>query len=153
MKNFSIMTAISMLCALSVIAQDQSGPAGLRADAQLIPDKFLEAVVPLVFVLLFLNLLVEILKHRAETKLKVKMVEAGVSEESLVAIFRESNAILRLQPLKWALFALAGALALITIDLFRESLLRHSGYLPVGIILLFIASALFVYHRVLSKKI
>jgi hypothetical protein len=85
--------------------------------------------------------------------LKLKIIEKGVSEEALIEIFRESNAIAGLQPLKWFIFSLATGLALMIIHFSRDFLVGSSGYFAIGIILLFNAAAFAVYYNILSKKI
>ena len=51
-------------------------------------------------------------KNKAENQLKLKMLEKNISEETIIKIFKESNAIVKLQPLKWFLFTLAMAASL-----------------------------------------
>lgn len=122
-------------------------------EGKIIPDKIFEIGVPLVILFLVLNVIVSVLKTKAENDLKLKMVEKGVSEESLVKIFQESNAITKLQPLKWFLFALATGLSLVVIHFAKSLLMNQSGYLAIGITLLFNAIAFFVYHKKLSQKV
>ena len=105
------------------------------------------------FIFLLLNTLISILKNRAEQQLKLKIIEKGVSEETLVKIFKESNTIVKLQPLKWFLFSIATATALVTIHFSRNYLVNQSGYLAVGIFLLFISAAFLIYYNILSKKV
>lgn len=119
---------------------------------QLIPDKVTEIAIPLLAAFLFLTIIANVFKNRADHQLKLRMIEKGVSEESLVKIFKESNAIAKLQPLKWFLFSLALAISFITIHLLRDLLRNGSGYLPLGIIILFFSIASFIYYRILSKN-
>ena len=120
---------------------------------KIIPDKVFEFGVPLFFIFLLLNTIVAILKNRAEHQLKLKIIEKDVPEETLIKIFKESNAIAKLQPLKWFLFTFAIAIALFIIHLCRNFLIDQSGYLAVGIFLLFISTAFFIYYNILSKKV
>ena len=120
---------------------------------KIIPDKVFEMGIPLLFIFLLLNTIVAILKSRAENQLKLRMVDKGVSEETLIKIFKESNAIARLQPLKWFLFTLATGVSLLIIHFSQNYLLKHSGYFAVGIILLFLSAAFLIYYNVLKKKI
>ena len=120
---------------------------------KIIPDKVFEFGVPLFFIFLLLNTIVTILKNRAEHQLKLKIIEKDVPEETLIKIFKESNAIAKLQPLKWFLFTFAIAIALFVIHLCRNFLIDQSGYLAVGIFLLFISTAFFIYYNILSKKV
>ena len=120
---------------------------------KIIPDKVFEIGLPFIFIFLLLNAIVTVLKNRAEQQLKLKMIEKGVSEETLVQIFKESNAIGRLQPLKWFLFSLAAGLSLFVIHFSRNWLVNQSGYLAIGIFLLFTSAAFFIYYNILSKKV
>ena len=136
-------------------AQDKAG-ASLDHDPdklKIIPDKILEFGIPLLFLFLLLNTVVAVLKHRAEHQLKLRMVDRGVSEESLLKIFRDANMMATLQPLKWFLFTAANAIGLASLHLLKNYLVNQSGYLAVAIILLFNALAFGVYYNILSKKI
>ncbi|MEP7371837.1 MAG: hypothetical protein ABI675_00525 [Chitinophagaceae bacterium] len=119
---------------------------------KIIPDKVFEIGLPLLFIFLLLNTIVTVLKNRAEQQLKLKMIEKGVSEETLIKIFQESNAIARLQPLKWFLFSLAAGISLLIIHFSRDYLVNQSGYLAIGIFLLFISAAFLIYYTILSRK-
>lgn len=155
MKNPIVVPAIILLNDLIATGQNQLEIRNIGTEPdnfQLIPDKVVEIAIPLIFIFIVLNILVQVLKHRAESQLKLKMIEKGVSEDTLVEIFRDSNTILRLQPLKWSLFVFASGLGAITINIFRDQLLHQSAYLSVGILLLFVSAALFVYYRLLSRK-
>ena len=119
---------------------------------KIIPDKIFELGLPLLFIFLLLNTIVAVLKNRAEQQLKLKMIEKGVSEETLIKIFQESNAISRLQPLKWFLFSLAAGIALLVIHFSRDYLVNQSGYMAIGIFLLFMSAAFLIYYTLLSRK-
>jgi hypothetical protein len=151
-----IIVLISLFSApLFLAAQDGDAARQLNYDPhamKVIPDKVFEFGIPMLLIFLFLNTIVVVLKNRAEHQLKLKMIDKGVSEESLVKIFRESNAIVKLQPLKWFLFALATGVALLIIHLSRSWLASQSGYLAVSILLLCNAAAFFTYYKILSKK-
>lgn len=120
---------------------------------KIIPDKVFEFGIPLLLIFLLLNTLVSILKSRAEQQLKLKMIEKGVSDETLIKIFKESNAIAKLQPLKWFLFSIASAIALVAIHFSRNYLVNQSGYLAVGIFLLFLSAAFLIYYSILTRKV
>ena len=119
---------------------------------KIIPDKFFEIGLPLLFLYSLGHLIVSILKNRAENQLKIRMVDKGVSEETIVTLFKENNIINTLQPLKWGLFVLAIGVALIIIHINREYLRSQSGFLAVAIILIAMAIAFFIYYRILSLK-
>lgn len=120
---------------------------------KIIPDKFFEIGIPAFLLYLVLNTIITILKNRAENQLKLKMIEKGVSEQALLNIFKESNAIAKLQPLKWFLFGLATSISLLIIHFSRDYLVNQSGYFAAGIFFLFISAAFIIYYYLLSKKI
>ena len=152
MKYMKQSTVFLVLNAASLytFAQD-SLTASSSQSYPLIPDKVTETAVPLIAAFLFLTIIANVFKNRAEHQLKLRMLETGVSEESLVKIFHESNTLAKLQPLKWFLFSLALALSFISIHLLEGSVRNGSGYLPLGIILLFFSLASFIYYRIISK--
>ena len=115
-------------------------------------DKITEIVIPLAFLFLLLNQLVEVLRIRAEARIKEKMIDKGISENTLVKIFEEANQIRRLQLLKWSLVALANGIPLLIFHFGQAWFMGQSGYFAMGIIMLFNASAFFVYYRMISKR-
>jgi len=149
-KQSAVFLALNFSC-MYTFAQD-SLTTNSNQSYQLIPDKVTEIAIPLVAAFLFLTIIAGVFKNRADHQLKLRMLEKGVSEESLVKIFKESNVLVKLQPLKWFLFSLALALSFISIHLLRDSLHNGSGYLPLGIILLFFSLASFIYYRIISKS-
>jgi len=120
---------------------------------KIIPDKVFEIGLPVLLIFLLANAVVTILKNRAEHQLKMKMIDKGLSEETLTGIFRESNMMARFQPLKWFLFSLALAIAFLIIHACRAYLINQSGYLAVAIVLLCMSAAFLIYYRILSAKI
>ena len=155
MQKKVIITLGVLLVNCICFAQDKVETYTLNYDPEklkIIPDKIFEFGIPLLFIFLLLNAVVSILKNRAEKQLKLKMLEKDVSEETLIKIFRESNAIAKLHPLKWFLFSFAMAISLLTIHFSREYLVNQSGYLAVGIFLLFLSIAFYIYYRILQNK-
>ena len=151
-----LITLGVLLSNLIGFAQDKVDIHTLNYDPEslkIIPDKFFELGIPLLVIFILLNTIIAVLKNRAEQQIKLKMIEKGVSEDALIKIFKESNAVAKLQPLKWFLFIFGTALALLCIHFTRDFLINQSGYLAVGIFLLFISAAFFIYYTILSKKI
>jgi len=151
-----LITLGVLLSNLIGFAQDKVDIHTLNYDHEslkIIPDKFFELGIPLLVIFILLNTIIAVLKNRAEQQIKLKMIEKGVSEDALIKIFKESNAVAKLQPLKWFLFIFGTALALLCIHFTRDFLINQSGYLAVGIFLLFISAAFFIYYTILSKKI
>ena len=156
MKRKFLITATAFMSSLICFGQDTTESNVLNYDPEklkIIPDKVFEFGIPLLFIFLLLNTVVSILKNRAEHQLKLKLIEKDVSEETLVKIFKESNAIAKLQPLKWFLFTLSLALALLIIHFMQGFLVNQSGYLAMGIFLLFISAAFLIYYNILSKRV
>ncbi len=156
MKVKIIIITCALLTNVICFAQDKMGTTAFNHDTEklrIIPDKFFEIGIPMLIIFFLLNTLISVLKNRAEHQLKLKMIEKGVSEDTLIRIFKESNAISRLQPLKWFLFTLCSALALLIIYLFSGLFNNQSGYLAVAIFLFFISAAFLIYYKILSKKV
>jgi hypothetical protein len=147
----AMLTLLLHAAAYAAVAQETAQGFD-PGQSKIFPDKLTEVLVPLLFLFLLLNLLVSVLKNRAEARLKEKMVDKGISEEALVKIFGEANAMHRMQPLRWFLFALANGLALVLLHFCRHCLAWQSGYLAMGLVLLFNAAAFFTYYRRISKK-
>lgn len=147
----AIMTLLCQAVVFAAGAQDAAQGFGSGL-SKIFPDKLTEMLVPLVFLFLVLNLLVTVLKNRAELRLKERMVEKGISEEALAEIFGDAKAMRRMQPLKWFLFTLANGLVLVLIHFLQAWLAGQSGYLAAGLILLFNATAFFIYYRLISRK-
>ena len=150
-----LLLIVPLLTTTIVYAQDKVETHRLEYDPdklKIIPDKVFEMGVPLLFLFFVIQAIIAYAKIRAENQLKIKMIEKGVSDETLIEIFRESNAFAKLQPLKWFLFASATGLALMIIHFSRDFLVNSSGYFAVGIILLLNAAAYMVYYQILSKR-
>ena len=154
-KNLAIATFGVFISVFSA-AQDTIEYHTLNYDPdklKIIPDKVFEFGIPLLFIFLVLNTIITILKNKAEHQLKLKLIETGVSEDALVKIFKESNAIAKLQPLKWFLFSFAIGISLLVIHLCKGYLTNQSGYLATGIILTSISIAFFIYYQLLNKQV
>ena len=147
----AILTLICHAAVLAASAQDAAQSLDPN-QSKIFPDKLTEMLIPLLFLFLLLNMLVSVLKNRAEARLKEKMVDKGISEEALVKMFGDANAMHRLQPVKWFLFAIANGLALVLLHFMRDWLAGQSGYFAMGLVLSFNAAAFFIYYRRISKK-
>jgi hypothetical protein len=120
---------------------------------KLIPDKVFEFGIPLLFLFLLLSTIVSILKNRADQQLKLKMVDKGIADETLIQIFKESNAISKLQPLKYFLLCSSLGISFIIIHFCKDYLVNQSGYFALGIILLFTSIAFLIYYRILQNRL
>jgi hypothetical protein len=152
-KKIAGTAAVFFLCALCFAQDKITSGTTPGEEFKIIPDKVFEIGIPLLFIFLLMNALISYGKHRAENQLKLKMLEKGISEEALVKIFKESNAVAKVQPLKWFLFGVATGLSVLIIYLARKFMHDSAGYLALSIIILFNAAASFIYYIVLSKRV
>jgi len=117
-----------------------------------IPDKVFELGLPLLILFLVMNSVISILKHRADNQLKTKAIEKGISEETLIKLFGSGAQISTMQPLKWFLMSFSLGLSLVAIHFLRPYLGIESGYMAVGIILIVVSVAFYVYYTILKSK-
>jgi hypothetical protein len=157
MRNEPYVVAVALLMITAICkAQDTSIHNTAPYDPhlhKLIPDKVFEFGIPMLFLILLLNTIVNVLKNRADHQLKSKMVEKGIADETLIQIFKESNAVLKLQPLKYFLLCSSLGLSFIIIHFCQDFLINRSGYFALGIILLLTSIAFFIYYRILQSKL
>ena len=132
-----------MVCALFAQEGYQYDPH----QHKVIPDKVFEIGLPILFLFLSLNAILAFLKTLADNRVKQRMIEKGISEESLIRIFREGQKLNRLQPLKWFMFTFATGFALLAIYYIRDS----TGILAMAILILFNSLAALGYYVVLSR--
>lgn len=157
MRNKKYFLAIPFLMVAAICnAQDTVVHNTLTYDPdklKLIPDKVFEFGIPMLFFILLLNTIVTVLKNRADQQLKLKMVEKGIADETLIQIFKESNAVLKLQPLKYFLICSSLGISFIIIHFCKDFLVNQSGYFALGIILILTSIAFFIYYNILQKKL
>lgn len=156
----AIKSAGAVLFATTVstasFAQDTAAGTAAQYDPHLhkvLPDKILEIGLPLLFLYLLLNTVASVLRNRADARMKTAMIERGVSEATLVEIFSKSDVLLKLQPLKFFLYSLALGLSFFYLHFASPYLGNQSGYLGLGIILLFTSLAAYIYYRILLRKL
>jgi hypothetical protein len=157
MRNKPYFLAIPFLLVTAICnAQDTVVHNSLTYDPdklKLIPDKVFEFGIPMLFLILLLNTIVTVLKNRADQHLKLKMVEKGIADETLIQIFKESNAVLKLQPLKYFLICSSLGISFIIIHFCKDFLVNQSGYFALGIILILTSIAFIIYYNILQKKL
>jgi len=156
MKKKLLCAGSLLLMFVAVHAQDNPQTRTLDYDPEklkIIPDKVFEIGLPLFFLFLLLNTIVTVMKNRSAHRLTEKMIDKGVSEQTLLQLFKDQHVVTKLQPMKWFLFSFSVAAALITIHLLRTYLVNQSGYLAMGILLFFLSVAFLVYYQMLSKRI
>lgn len=155
MKNKLILLGLAFIAPILAIAQDVQYNTYTGFDPhyhKVFPDKIFEIGLPMLFLYSVANLLVSLLKGRAENQLKMKLVDKGVSEETILTLFRENQAVNKLQPLKWGLFIFALGFSFILVHINAEYLTNKSGYLAMAIVLICVSFAFFIYYRILASK-
>lgn len=157
MKKRNYLLAIPLLF-ISTLAfsQDTIVHNNLSYDPEklkLIPDKVFEFGIPMLFIVLLMNAIITILKNKADHQLKLKMLDKGISEETIKEVFKQSSAISVLQPLKYLLITASLGGSFIVIHFLKNFLVNQSGYFALGIILISTSIALFIYYRVLKSKL
>jgi hypothetical protein len=64
-------------------------------------DKTFEIGVPALVIMVILYTLTQVVKIQAEKKIRERMIEKGISEETIILLTRNANKRLRLEFLKW----------------------------------------------------
>ena len=119
---------------------------------KIIPDKVFEIGLPLLVLFLIVNALVAVFKIKAESRLREKAIDKGISEPTLVALFGEDKKLGTLVYMKWFLVLAALGVSLLIIHSFSAYFQSQSGYLALGIISILQAIAFLVYYRVLKNR-
>jgi hypothetical protein len=118
---------------------------------KIIPDKVFEFGVPLLILFLIANTILGVFRIREESRLKEKALEKGISEPTLIELFRDDKKMVRYVYLKWTLVLAALGAALLYVHFLHEFLNMSSGYLALGFIALFLSGAFFIYYRIIRK--
>jgi hypothetical protein len=119
---------------------------------KIIPDKVFEIGLPLLFLFLIANTIVSVFKNKAENRLRERAIDKGISESSLVALFRQDKNLDALVYIKWFLVLSALGISLLIIHFFARYFQSQSGFLALGIISLLQALAFLVYYNLLKKR-
>jgi hypothetical protein len=154
-KNRLTMVLFIMISA-AIRAQGTSNANSIGTNydvPKLIPDKFLEIGLPLLFLFLVLNIIVTIIKNREENKLKLKAIDKGISEETLIKLFKESQVISKLQPLKMFLITGSLGISLLLIYLLNKVFADSSGFVSMGIILVLMSLGFYTFYYILNRKL
>jgi hypothetical protein len=154
-----------LLCTLVLVtgsfvlqAQDTLNTSGNRITylererEQIIPDRVFEMGIPFLLILLVLNTITTIFKIKAETQLKEKALEKGISEATLIELFKEDKQMARNAYLKWFLVLAAIGVALIYIHMLHQYVRMSSGYMSLGMVALFISVAFLIYYRIIRRQ-
>jgi hypothetical protein len=108
--------------------------------------KLFEIIVPSGILVIFFFVLMTIMQIQANKQLKIKMIEKGISEETLIKLFSVSGKESAHGALKWALllggvgFGLAGSQS------------YEFGALSLGIVTMSAGLSFFIYYLIVRKK-
>ena len=109
-------------------------------------SKLFSIMVPSGVLLVFFFVLMTIMQIQANKQLKIKMIEKGISEETLIKLFSVSGKESAQGALKWALllvgvgFGLAGSQS------------YEFGALSLGIVAMSAGLSFFIYYLIVRKK-
>ena len=119
---------------------------------KIIPDKVFEIGLPLLFLFLIANVILSVFKIKAENRLKEKALDKGLSEATLIAMFSEEKILNRYSYIKWFLVLFALGLSLLIIHFCSSYFKTQSGYLALGLIVIFQAFAFAIYYRIIQRN-
>ena len=109
-------------------------------------SKLFSIMVPSGVLLVFFFVLMTIMQIQANKQLKIKMIEKGISEETLIKLFSTSGKESAQSALKWALvlggigFGLAGSQS------------YEFGALSFGIVAMSAGLSFFIYYLIVRRK-
>ena len=154
-KFLICLFALTTLHIVPVMAQDTAVTRIINWDPdanKIVPDKVYEIGLPLVFLFVLLNAVVSIFKIKAEQQLKREAINKGFSEQAIVEMFRTDQLLNRYAFLKWFLLLFSFGISLIIIHILAYTAFIRSGYLALGIIMVFLSAAFFIYFRIIKDK-
>jgi hypothetical protein len=139
-----ILASLASLIAVIANAQQQLGQQ--QYDPHLnkaIPDKLFEIGIPVSLILILIFSVVQILKNNGENRLKHRMIEKGISEETMKALFAVNQKEPMLNALKWFLILTAVGTCLIATQFLGFN------FLSFGLLFLYLAFAFLIYYFIL----
>jgi hypothetical protein len=141
MKYKLIVFAVFILLSCSSNAQ--------RTNAELqhgrIIDQLFEIGVPALLIMVVLYTITQLVKVRADKKIRESMIGKGISDETIVFLAKNANKRLRLEYLKWGLIAGYTSVA------FLLSEFITFGFITFALVFAAVAAALLTLY-LLSKK-
>lgn len=157
MRSKTAITTLMILLAngLTGFAQDSSRIIIDHWDPdkqKIIPDKVFEIGLPFLILFVIINALVAVFKIKAESRLREKAIDKGISEPTLVALFGEDKKLATLVYMKWFLVLAALGVSLLIIHSLSAYFRGQSGYLALGIITILQSIAFLIYYRVLKNR-
>jgi hypothetical protein len=149
-----ILSAILIMNGLGLKAQDTVRIRELYDpyNRKIISDKVFELGVPLLLLVVIINAVISVFKIKTEARLKEKAMDKGISEPTLIELFRDDKMMMRNNYLKWFLVLAFLGIALIYIHMLNQYVRMASDMLALGLISLFISIGLFIYYRITRKQ-
>jgi len=140
-----IFTTI-LACSVTVVSFGQNHSPNDPHYSKAIPDKFIEVPGLILLVYLAVHVLLTIIKMFLDNRLKVKMIDKGVSEELIKQVAQRNPKEMMMDAIKW-LMLLTG----LAVGIFAASLFPI-GILTVAFIVSGAALGFLVYFIVLKNK-
>lgn len=150
---YIICTAAGFLSVFFVQAQDTLRRVIMEPGRpKPIPDKVFEFGIPLLLVFIVVNAITSIFKIKAEVALRQKALDKGISETTLLELFREDKQMLKNVYLKWFLILAAVGISLMYVHFLDQFTQISSGYLSMGVIALLVSVAFLIYYRIIRNQ-
>lgn len=154
-----IALSITFLASAALYAQDSTVQSAVTREFyeeslrnKIIPDKVFEVGVVLLLVFIVTNSVITVFKVNAERRLKEKALDKGISEPTLIELFRQDKNLVKNNYLKWFLILCSLGISLIYVHTLDQYVSMSSGYLSVGFIALFMSIAFLIYYRIIRKQ-
>ena len=109
-------------------------------------SKVFEIVIPSGLLLILFFVVMTIMQIQANKQLKMKMIEKGISEETLIKLFSVSGKESAQSALKWAILLTGVGLGLAGAQSYEF------GALSLGIVTMFAGISFFIYFLIVRKK-
>lgn len=156
--RFAAIVIFSVACfsTITTFAQDTARTISYweqRERDKILPDKVFEIGLPLLLIFLVVNTALSIFKIKAEARLKEKAMDKGISEATLVELFRDDKVMVRNTYLKWFLVLASLGIAFIYIHMLHQYVRMSSGFLALGLISLFLSLAFLIYYRITRRRV
>lgn len=154
---FTVLTSIPVIAQDTVVNRNipelsrEFYEEQLRRE-KIIPDKIFE--VGMVFLLVFIvtNAIITVFKVNADRRIKEKALDKGISEATLIELFRQDKNVAKNNYLKWFLILAALGVSLIYIHILDQYKLMSSAAISLGLISLCMSIAFFIYYRIIRNQ-
>lgn len=137
-----LLSMIFLLTNLTISAQQDLPDPGNK----ILPDKYFEIAVVLLAAWAAITVIMTFIKTLLDNRLKVKMIEKGISEDVIKNVLQTNRFEAKQQAFKWFLFLFG-----ISAGLFAASLFP-AGIFSIGIVLLAISICYLIYYYYLKMN-